>query len=86
MGPAMEKIDILEERVRLAVRHIELLTSRNEALMRNFRKLQQEHDLLTSENSQARQVLVEVEKLREERRITRQKCERLLAKFQKMNI
>lgn len=82
----MEKIDLLEEKVKSAAKAIQQLREKNAKIAEQYKKLQLENDLLQSENQQVRKLMVELDRLREERKLIKQKCERLVARYQKMSL
>lgn len=82
----MDKIQILEEKIKSAGKVIQQLREKNLRIHEQHKKLQEENELLLSENQQVRKVFGELEKLREERKIVKQKCERLLFHFKKINL
>ena len=82
----MEKIEVLEEKIHSAVTVIQSLKEKNLKMQDQYQKLTQENELLQSENRQVRKLMAELDRLREERKTIRQKCERLIAQYQKLNI
>lgn len=86
MVSTMDKIELLEERIKAAARSIQHLRESNAKVQQECGKLEQENELLLSENRQVRKLMSELDRLRDERKIVRQKCEKLLSRFQKMRI
>lgn len=82
----MEKIEILEEKIKSAAKIIQQLREKNVKLVEQYKKLQLENDLLQSENRQVRKLMAELDHLREDRKLIKQKCERLIARYQKMSL
>ncbi len=82
----MDKIELLEEKIKSAVKMISDLKQKNLKLDDQYEKLTQENQLLHSENTQARKVLLEMDRLREEHKLVRQKLERLLDKYNKVRL
>ncbi|MBI2916088.1 MAG: hypothetical protein HYY07_04435 [Elusimicrobia bacterium] len=82
----MDKIESLDEKIRAVAKLVLHLREQNAKLNQSYKKLQQENELLTHENVQVRKFLNELQHLREERKAIKQKCERLLSKFQKLNL
>ncbi|OGR81318.1 MAG: hypothetical protein A2902_03335 [Elusimicrobia bacterium RIFCSPLOWO2_01_FULL_64_13] len=82
----MEKIDILEEKVHLTSKLIRDLREKTQKMDQEIRKLVAENELLLSENKGVRRIMSELDALREERKQVRHKCERLLGKFEKLNV
>lgn len=82
----MERIEILENKIKAAVKTIQQLQEKNVQIAEQYKKLVQENDFLHSENQQVRKLMVELDRLKEEKKMVRQKCERLLTQYQKMNL
>ena len=82
----MDKISVLEERVKASVRLIQQLKEKNIRLMNEEKRLSQERELLSAENQQVHKLMNELDELKQERKLIRQKCEKLLTRFEKMNI
>ena len=82
----MDKIDLLEEKIKAAARTIERLREAHGKAQDNYRKLEEENELLHSENKQVRKLITELDRLREERKVVKQKCDKLLARLQKTRI
>jgi len=82
----VDKIEILEEKIRAAVLRIEQLRESHAKLALQHKKLQQENELLHSENLQVRKLVGELDRLRDERKIIKQKCEKLVFKFDRMKL
>lgn len=82
----MDKIEILDQKVKTAVQVINDLKVRNAKIKADFEKLREENEMLSSENAQVRKLIVELDRLRSERKIVRQKCERLKEQFVRMKL
>lgn len=82
----MDKIDLLEDKIRAAARMIQELREANAKMAAQQRKVLQENQMLLTENQQTRKLMADLDKLREERRLVRQKVERLVTKFDKLKI
>ena len=82
----MDKIEILDQKVRTAVQLITDLRERNSKIKADYVKLREENEMLSSENIQVRKLIVELDKLRHERKVIRQKCERLKEQFVRMKL
>lgn len=82
----MDKIDLLEDKIRRAAKAIQQLREQNSKLHNTYQKLQSENELLHSENVQVRKLMGELDRLREERKVIKAKCEKLLVKFKRMNL
>jgi len=82
----LEKLNLLEEKIKAAARLIASLREANAKLSDQYKKLAAENEMLLAENQQTRRIMSELDKLRDERKIIKQKCERLIAKYVKMRI
>lgn len=82
----LEQIELLETKIKAATQMIRQLRGKNLKITDQYKKLQQENELLLSENRQVRRLMAELDHLREERKLIKQKCERLLTQYEKMNI
>ncbi len=82
----MDKIEILDQKVRTAAQVINDLRVRNAKIKADFDKLNEENQMLSAENAQVRKLIVELDRLRQERKIVRQKCEKLKEQFVRMKL
>lgn len=82
----MEKIDLLEEKIREAAKTIQQLREKNSKVVEQYKKLSQENELLHLENRQTGKLITEIDRLREERKLLKNKCEHLLREYEKMNL
>ena len=82
----MEKLEILEEKIQTVSRVIAQLREKNAKIIAERDRLSQENELLLSENSQVRKLMTEIDHLRDERKIIKSKCEKLLAQYERMSI
>ncbi len=82
----MDKIEILDQKVRTAAQVINDLRVRNAKIKADFDKLNEENQMLSMENAQVRKLIVELDRLRNERKIVRQKCEKLKEQFVRMKL
>lgn len=82
----MDKIEIIEEKVKACVKLIKSLSEQNAKISKSFNQLSQERDLLTQENQQVRKILAELDKLKNERKVVRQKLERLSLQYRKLKL
>ncbi len=82
----MDKIDLLEEKIDSVSRLVADLRDKNADLSHQYDQLRQENELLSSENKMVRKLMVEVDHLREERKIIRAKCEKLLGQYERLNV
>ncbi len=82
----MDRIELLEQKIREAGKRIKQLLEKNERLSEQCKKQEKEMDLLHSENQQVRKLMVELDRSREERTAIKHKCEKLLARLKKMNV
>lgn len=82
----MDKIDIIEEKVKTCVKLIKSLREQNGKITKNYEQLLQEREMLESENNQVRKVLGELERLKSERKFIQQKLERLAIQYKKLKL
>ena len=64
----MDKLTILEVKVKSAVKLLQQLRDKNERLTTQYKKLQGENEFLLTENKQVTKLMAEVEKLKQEAR------------------
>ena len=86
MGFGMEKLEILEEKIQSVSKLIETLRGKNIKIETELETVKQENELLLSENRSVRRLMAEIDHLREERKLVKSKCEKLLAHYDKMNL
>ncbi len=65
----MDRIEILDQKVRTAVQVISDLRDKNTKIKTDYEKLLEENEMLSSENVQVRKLIVELDKLRHERKV-----------------
>ena len=82
----MEKIELLEEKIRSVSNLVGSLRDKNAKVQGECERLAQENELLLSENRQVRRLMAEIDHLREERKLVKQKCERLVTQFERMKL
>jgi Tfp pilus assembly protein PilN len=82
----VESIEILEERVRQAGLLIQQLREKNGRLQRELEKRLEENQHLDSENKQVQKLIAEIQRLKEDRELIKQKCTKLLKIYEKFNI
>ena len=82
----MDKIELLEEKIGSVARLVTSLREKNSKAERECARLSQENELLSSENRMVRKLMAELDRLREDRKIARSKCEKLLAQFGRANL
>ena len=82
----MEKIELLEEKIQSVSKLVGSLRDKNAKVQGECERLAQENELLLSENRQVRRLMAEIDHLREERKLVKQKCERLVTQYEKANI
>ncbi len=82
----MDKIEIIDEKVKACVKLIKNLSEQNAKISKSYNQLSQERDLLQQENQQVRKILAELDKLKTERKFIRQKLERLSAHYRKLKL
>ena len=82
----MNKLDLLEDKIKSAGKIVQQLRDKNGRLQEQLNKTLEENELLQSENQQVRKIFGELEKLREERKLVKQKCEKLLFQYKKISL
>ena len=82
----METSELLQEKIETVVRMVRHLQEKNHRLQEQCKKLLQEKELIESENRQARKLMVEIDQLREERKLIKKKCETLLELYGKAGL
>lgn len=82
----MHKIEIIEEKIKTAVKLIEKLRDENVKIKENINKLLKENEFLQTENKDVRKIVLELENLKEERSLVKQKLEKLLGRYHKMKL
>ncbi len=82
----MEKIEVLEEKIQSVSRLMTSLREKNSKVQGECERLAQENELLLSENRQVRRLMAEIDHLREERKLIKQKCDRLMAHYDRVKL
>ncbi|OGR50809.1 MAG: hypothetical protein A3I11_04065 [Elusimicrobia bacterium RIFCSPLOWO2_02_FULL_39_32] len=82
----MHKIEIIEEKVKTAVKLIEKLREENVKIKENINKLIKENEFLQTENKDVRKIALELSNLKEERALIKQKLEKLVQRYHKMKL
>ena len=82
----MEKLDVLEEKIQTVTRLIQNLRDKNAKIHAQAENLRQENELLLSENRQVRKLMTEIDHLRDERKVIKNKCEKLILQYDKVNV
>ena len=82
----MGKIELLEEKIQSVSKLIVSLRDKNAKIQGEYERLSQENELLLSENRQVRRLMAEIDHLREGRKLIKQKCEKLMAHYERMKL
>lgn len=82
----MDKIEILEEKIKSAATVIQQLREKNAKMQEDYKTILGEKELMQEENKQVGKLLSELERLREERKWLRKKCENLLEHFKRAGL
>ncbi|OGR84811.1 MAG: hypothetical protein A2901_06320 [Elusimicrobia bacterium RIFCSPLOWO2_01_FULL_54_10] len=82
----MDRIELLEEKIDSVSRLVSTLREKNGRMERDCERLQQENELLSSENKMVRKLMSELDRLRDERKLIRGKCEKLVLQYEKLKI
>ena len=83
---SMDRIELLEEKIDSVTRIITSLREKNAKAEKEREDLRQENDLLSSENKMVRKLMSELDRLRDERKLIKSKCEKLVAKYEGLKI
>ena len=82
----MDRIELLEEKVDSVTRVISSLREKAARAEKECEGLKQENELLSSENKMVRKLMAELDRLRDERKLIKAKCEKLVAKYEGLKI
>lgn len=82
----MDRIELLEEKIDSVTRIISSLREKNAKAEKECEDLKQENDLLSSENKMVRKLMAELDRLRDDRKFIKAKCEKLVAKYEVLKI
>jgi len=82
----MDKIELLEEKIKSVTQLIVSLREKNARVEKECGDLRQENELLASENKMVRKLMAELDRLREERKFIKAKCEKLVSKYEGLKI
>ena len=82
----MDRIELLQEKIDSVSRLVSSLREKNGKAEREYQRLQQENELLLSENKMVRKLMAELDRLREERQLIRSRCEKLVIQYEKLKI
>ena len=83
---SMDKIELLEEKIDSVSQLISSLRDKNAKVERECVRLSQENELLSSENKMVRKLMIELDHLRDERKLIKSTCEKLLAQYERMSV
>jgi len=82
----MDRIELLEEKIDSVTRVISTLRDKFAKAEKECQDLKQENEFLSSENKMVRKLMAELDRLREERRLIKSKCEKLVSKYEGLKI
>ena len=82
----MEKFEVLEEKIQSVTKVVSALRDKNAKIQGDCDRLRGENELLLSENRQVRRLMAEIDHLREERKLVKQKCEQLLTQYDRVKL
>ena len=82
----MDRIELLEEKIKSVTNLIASLREKNTKAERTCEDLRRENELLASENKMVRKLMAELDRLRDERKVIKAKCEKLLAQYESLKI
>ena len=82
----MDRIELLEEKIDSVTRVIASLREKNAKAEKECEDLRQENELLSSENKMVRKLMAELDRLRDERKLIKAKCEKLVARYEGLKL
>lgn len=83
---SMDRIELLEEKIDSVTRLVSSLREKNARAEKECEDLRQENEFLSSENKMVRKLMAELDRLRDERKFIKAKCEKLAAKYEGLKI
>ena len=82
----MDRLEILEEKINSVSRVVASLRDKSDRFGKECGRLRQENELLSSENKMVRKLMTELDRMRDERRLVKAKCEKLLSQYERLKV
>ena len=82
----MDRVELLEDKIDSVTRIISELRDKKAKAEKECEGLKQENELLSSENKMVRKLMSELDRLRDERKLIKAKCEKLVAQYEGLKI
>ena len=77
---------MLEEKIDSVTRLVVTLREKANKSEKECDRLRQENELLGSENKMVRKLMAELDRFRDERKLIKSKCEKLMTQFDRLNV